>query len=226
MSTLIISDIHEQPLKLEALKSRIKAAKRVVFLGDWLDTFAKPKPTEATIALMKEFLGYDNCEFLLGNHDCHYFFTHSLFRCSGYDFHTQALVNELLTEDEKRRFKLSTLAGNKETFLISHAGYHPSMNKHMANEQDALDCAFRGEFHPIFGVGYIRGGWQDVGGPTWLDWNNEFVPLPEIKQIVGHTKDDKVRSKDGSFCIDTNLNHIATIADDGTITIEALPLKE
>ena len=44
--------------------------------------------------------------------------------------------------------------------------------------------------HPLIGCGYARHGDAPVGGLTWLDWAEEFAPIPGIHQIVGHSKGD------------------------------------
>ena len=77
----------------------------------------------------------------------------------------------------------------------------------------ALDLAFNGDFHAMWSPGIARSGYAPVGGPTWLDWNQEFKAT-EVPQIVGHTIATKVRTKvhkpsgETSYCLDTALRHV------------------
>ncbi len=45
-----------------------------------------------------------------------------------------------------------------------------------------------GKINPWLDAGFARGGLQAIGGMTWLDWNEEFAPVPYVNQIVGHTQ--------------------------------------
>ena len=55
-----------------------------------------------------------------------------------------------------------------------------------------------------------------VGGPLWCDYD-EFVPIPSLNQIFGHTKSDYVRygetDDSKNYCIDTGLNHYAVYCE-------------
>lgn len=212
MQTIIIPDVHGQVGKLRNLDDTlIPQAEHVVMLGDFFDSFA-PSVQHDTAAWIRDHVGDEKFTFLWGNHDCHYAFSHPYFRCSGYQPLTQTIVNTVLTSEDWSRLKVFTKVGD---YLVSHAGFHPTTMHYVDNPDiagKALDLAFAGEFHNMWNAGVARGGTAAFGGPTWLDWNQEFVPL-EVPQIVGHTKGPDVRVKqhaDGakSYCIDTNLEHV------------------
>lgn len=248
---LVIPDIHERPDKLVELRPLIKEADKVYFLGDWFDSFNEDSDTKGTIQLLKEYLEDEKNESCLGNHDCHYFFRHRGFRCSGYRPRTQVLVDLLVPEEILHKFKLFHRVGD---LVLSHAGYHPNYLPGDAQkggtyghpETDiakiAVDTAFAGRFHPFFNPGEASGG-RDVGGPTWLRWPavdspsdgifrtvDRFEPL-NFPQIVGHTPNRamtvrKETSAGGvdSFCIDTGLRDVVWIDDDGEI-VEIVDLR-
>jgi hypothetical protein len=101
-------------------------------------------------------------------------------------------------------------------YLVTHAGvarvHWPWMQ---STPQDQLDVflhqtgaawrawVLRDQVSPLFGAGPGRGG-QDapVGGPLWLDWDQEFVDELPFPQLVGHTRGKTARRKDRSWCLD------------------------
>lgn len=244
MKTLIIGDVHERIEQFAAIGMRIarmpreERPQRIVQLGDWMDTF-KPYSEEAVRELCHSInkatstdlavRGPIEWECLLGNHDCHYFFDHALFKCSGYDERRKLLVKELITPDTIRRFKLMTWVG---PYLVSHAGFTYTTIDYAKEEvaRGAIETALKGEWDPIFGAGRARGGHLPVGGPTWLDWNDEFRHIEGTPQIVGHTYGREVRTRTTnndkgykSWCCDTGLRHMLWVDEDnGEVTVEVL----
>lgn len=58
---------------------------------------------------------------------------------------------------------------------------------------------------PLFAVGPARGGrLSPLGGPLWLDWDDEFVDDLALPQLVGHTRGREARRKHRSWCLDAN----------------------
>jgi len=85
-----------------------------------------------------------------------------------------------------------------------------------------------GYMSPFVGAGRARGGRQEFGGVTWLDWTREFEPVSGVNQICGHTPQKNATAEDGSMFrigersvnwnLDTDLNHVATLdGDDLTV---------
>lgn len=237
--TLLVPDVHEQYHRLLNIEEVFMAtADRVVMLGDFFDTFDPEKyPTEVA-RWVKAHLDDPKFDILLGNHDASYAFK-GPWRCSGWTEKSQAIISAELTQVEWRKFKGFTRVGE---YLVSHAGFHPKTID-LANEdvaKMAIETALLGEWSRFWEVGYCRGGRKPVGGPVWLDWNEEFVPM-ERAQIVGHTyQRGAVRSKVWnppdtphkdwtdpsdvtSYCIDSGLNHVMW-HDDETGKIEIVPL--
>lgn len=227
--TLIVPDVHEQIdvlLKLEA--DQIKRASRVVFLGDFFDTWKEDERHPALICQwLKESLDNPAYTILFGNHDISYAFS-GPFRCSGWTQDEATIVNTMLAQSDWRKFHLFTEVGK---FLISHAGFHPK-TMHFAKEDVAKkeieQALTQGNYTPIWGAGYCRGGRSPRGGPVWLDWREEFIPFSQA-QIVGHTYEaGPMRVKvyndeldnDGkpipveSYCIDNGLKGVLWVDDD------------
>lgn len=225
MRTLIIPDVHEQIDALLELAPAIDEAERIVCLGDFFDTHGE-RNAASVARWIKERLDDNRFTWLLGNHDCHYFFRHQHFKCSGYNPMTADVVLRNFTREDILQFKPYTQVG---PYLVSHAGFRPE-TEYLATAQhaeEAVDKAIRGSFHDMWTPGYARGGWAMYGGPTWLDFNQEFLPIPGRPQIVGHTFSRKhtVQSKDDaqgnrSYCLDTGLRHIAWW--DGELRIERI----
>lgn len=188
---LIVSDIHEQLVELQAALERTKDADDVVWLGDWPDTFAAYN--EARIRRLVEIMLEVPGIKLIGNHCAHYMFDHQRFMCSGFDGRKRVVYDSLVTSSDKREFRIHTQVG---AYLLSHAGFADVTLPYRADDQDKLiQSAIDGGFDPIWGAGRARGGTQRIGGPTWLDWNLEFAPIEGVPQIVGHTRGKTVRRK-------------------------------
>ena len=71
---------------------------------------------------------------------------------------------------------------------------------------EAWRCLTAGKPHWIWGVGRARGGSHPCGGLLWCDVH-EFVPIPGINQIFGHTPGNLGTVKEGrdslNICLDT-----------------------
>ena len=208
MKTLIIPDIHERLHVLEALEPKMASADRVVFLGDFWDTW-EPAGLQRDIALwLKPKLHDPKFTMLWGNHDTSYAFDHLAFRCSGYREDTKLILDHTFSEKDWMQFKVFTWVG---PFVVSHAGFHPFTIDLMAKAEEALESAFTGGYHELWGQ----------MGPTWLRWWD--MMKTDFNQIVGHTPNEDIRAAAGNYCIDTHNAHIAWVDEDsGSITIEKL----
>lgn len=211
---LIVPDVHEEIGRLAFLPSLMDKAERIVFLGDWFDTF-KAHLLYETLEFMLKWKDDPRITWLWGNHDCHYAFKHQWFRCSGWNNQTQEFWDHEMPKDFLAKWKIWTQV---DDFLISHAGFHPQTTHLLTPEQheEALQMAKDGGFHEMWIPGEDVGGVPGmVGGPTWLRWKR-FEPINGKPQIVGHTRDSYIRQKqsdDGinSYCLDTGLHHVAWV---------------
>ena len=217
MKTLFIPDVHERVEVLKKLEPLMEKADRVVFLGDFFDTFSNDKQALATAQWLKPRLYDSKFTVLWGNHDCHYAFTHPMFRCSGYLHSTQTILDKEFKEDDWRRFKPFTRVSK---YLVSHAGFRPETKKLLEEARQAVENASKGMFHNFWMPGWSVGGPAKFGGPTWLRW----WELKDIgdPQIVGHTPLEKPEIKeDGSINLDTHSKYVAWVDEDsGKVSIE------
>ncbi len=92
------------------------------------------------------------------------------------------------------------------------------MLNHIKSETEkALQDVRNGKINPWLDAGFARGGKQVVGGITWLDWHDEFEPVPYLNQIVGHTQlrypEEKTTENSKNYCLDTKNRHIGILED-------------
>lgn len=224
---LIIPDVHQDIAWVARILAQEKEVDRIVFLGDYFDTRRVGPGTagkEATCEYLMELwltLGA-RVQFLLGNHDVQYLEAKPW--CDRYQQPRQLLYEcgSAFTQKGAQKvakglpmefWRCARLFLPVNGCLLSHAGltadFWPQMNDIEqalsvldAEATDAL--AMKSEARQrLLDVGRARGGPADVGGLTWLDWDDEFkdgLPLP---QIVGHTVSHVgARQKGRSWCID------------------------
>ena len=217
--TLFIGDLHG---KYEIVEAALASDyEKIVFMGDYVDSFSKTpqdqlKTLDLVLGAIKE--NPERVTGLLGNHELSYIFR--AMQCSGWNEDMQEEINKR----DLRALKDYTWVGK---YLASHAGVSNRLVKHMAKGLDEYL-----EREDFFQIGRARGGWSKVGGLFWNDWFQEFDPLEDTPQIVGHsgyriyTKNKGILEKDGSFNVDC-LDHVKeflVIEDDEPkiITLEHL----
>ena len=213
--TLIIPDIHDKIGQLKKIDTQFGRDLPRIYLGDWTDSFKqKPQDRDATLAyLVKEF-SRPNRTFLWGNHDWHYG-TERKFVCSGYHPETKDLIDQTFPLDWESYF---TFHHEEAGWLLSHAGFNQPPSSFNTDEM-------------AHQVGTSRGGKSKEGGPLWLDWNREFVGLNHgisyhMNQIVGHTTQPAPALKNGSVCLDTDLQHVGLLLGTGELQLHSLTGKK
>ena len=234
---LVIPDIHQridgfaQPI----LDREEAACDHIVFLGDFFDCFKAGedgyvsfKKTCLWVNETYERLG-KKAIWLIGNHDCAY--VSGFYRkpaahwCSGVTISKRNQFKKYINPDWLRSLELCVWANG---WLLSHAGLQYDHFRPLISEKANVEelytkwenekVTFHADpHHWIWDVGRCRGGMSRVGSPIWCD-ASEFVPIPEIKQIVGHTSAwDKPRSKGNNFCIDCMQTWYAVVEENGLI---------
>jgi hypothetical protein len=218
MRTLVCPDIHEEITTLERLLADAGPCDKTVFLGDFYDSFNRTtQTTVATLNWLLENHARPDYEFLYGNHDLPYAFPGIReLLCSGHSMSTAQLLRE--HPEIWKNFKLHT---GVDGWLITHAGVHPKAicldDLDACCESTLIGLASGTAGHAVR-AGWARGGNQEYGGLTWLDWNDEFEPIEGVKQIVGHSRGDEPRWKGDNVCIDCDLKYYAII-EDGKLTV-------
>lgn len=212
---LVVGDIHHGP-NLEQIEALIEQEQPniTVFLGDYFDQFFDHFDHAKRTALwLKQSLSKPNRVHLLGNHDISYRFS-GYMTCPGYDPAKERAIRSVIDDNEWAKMKLWYLEGQ---WLFTHAGlslpYGPTnianLRNYMIEEEKAAWSALKSRnSHWIWSIGRARGGAASVGGIIWCDWSLEFLPIPGVNQIVGHTPDTDFRVKRGdqseNWCIDVS----------------------
>lgn len=220
MKTLIIPDIHTNFSVVDKVVEKEKAD-RVCLLGDIFDQFYDTPQQNREAAKWLKGCGYDWC---YGNHDLSYGFLNPDLKCSGYTVAKDFAINETmnLTDWEKGKFFIWV-----DDWLLTHAGLDvrhvpPLYGKEFKVWLDDQNTKARAllnsqENHWFWMAGKARGGSCQVGGLTWCDFDREFEPIPELRQIFGHTPqaEPAYYKHKGSenICLDTHLNHYILMED-------------
>jgi len=187
-------------------KFNFEGIAKVVFLGDYVDSFHVSTPDmvenlRKIVAFAKDYP--DRVELLLGNHDIQYI--HTEYRCSG--FRPEAYFDfRDIYEENRNLFKVASSYGD---YIFSHAGVTQKL-WHVCEKQlkasthlydytdpektiaDHLNFLYETKFEPLFYAGPARGGISSYPGIFWAD-KRELVanPLKGYSQVVGHTPQKK-----------------------------------
>ena len=220
MRTIIIPDLHNRVDWIEPFLSSI-SYDRVVLLGDYFDDFGDTaKDIKKSANWLKQSLKHEERIHLFGTHDLWYRYPYNPFLiASGNSGKKSEIISKILYEDD---WNLLHFFYIEQTFLLTHAGLHPSFVK---NDNplfslgllidEAISEIRNGFIDPILNAGLARGGNQPFGGITWLDWHDEFEIIPNLNQIVGHTQQkiptEKSTINSKNYCIDTQNRHIGII---------------
>jgi predicted phosphodiesterase len=207
--SLVISDLHGNNLKLQTF-IQYKPEEEHIVLGDFFDSFhASDEDIASTFKLAMD----NNVTVTVGNHDVVYLQNaHSYFRCSGN--RTNHMFVHLM-ETYKDRFAMSLIRDN---FLLSHGGLSKKHGKPFDTVEEANDWInsewdwYKNQpvvpetLSPLFDIGYIRGGSQEVSGVLWLTFGREKYDT-RFSQVCGHTCSSDVRSM-------THKNHVIHVCVD------------
>lgn len=197
---LIIPDVHNRCSDVESIIKRV-AHDEVTFLGDYFDDFGDDPNVIRDVADWFKFsVNQKNRTHLCGNHDVHYWFAQNkTTRCSGYDYAKSIAISDILTTRDWEKLKFFSVIDDK--WLLSHAGIHPdwitskeiptltSVKQNLEHESVlAIKKFYNNDGHWFGEAGYGRSyRARNAGGLLWCDWNDEFMPIRGIHQIVGHT---------------------------------------
>ena len=202
MRVITIGDIHGSTLWKDV---KVDEYDKVIFMGDYTDhwTYTDQHILKnlSEIIVLKE-INPDKVVLLLGNHDLQYMFGGRLHSCSGFRPQMQPTLYELFTEKKDLFQAAYYYKAEKGTeWLWTHAGVsapwyatrfmHVIEKMGIENENlgDQLNLAFESYMKELFDVGYERYGNHPNGGPFWADRSEtQHDPLPNINQIIGHTK--------------------------------------
>lgn len=219
MNTLVVGDLHGKVAVAEAVLGLVDANK-IIFIGDYLDSYEgnvndQIKLLDLVLDACEKYPGHVYA--LLGNHELSYL--QPRYVCSGWKQSTQYAVDE---RTERMQKLLVPVVQHEAGWLLTHAG----VSKQWANQfswppEEAVQKCPEDK---LFQIGRARGGIANCGGPLWCDYYDEFLPIPGLKQIFGHTARTEsiagIRTEDGeNYCIDCldRVPEILRIKDDGRI---------
>jgi len=201
MKILSVGDIHGKNIW-----ERIDASKydRVRFTGDLYDAFEYDQDElhDNALALVQWARNVGNVDFVIGNHDAHYFkWQEPVFKeVRGGGFSEKQLYRAYhLYIENKDLFKV---AYQEEKYLWTHAGLSQAYYGHhieprvidimntyaVSTLAEVLNIMWDINYAPLFVAPLSRGGDDMYGGPLWADKSDtEGGPLSGYHQIVGHT---------------------------------------
>ena len=218
---LIIPDIHNDYLKAEEIIKKQNPDK-IIFLGDYFDDFDDTvQDVINTAKWLKKSLKQENRIHLIGNHDLSYMTDNPNLKCTGYRTDKHKVIKKQSIDWSKLLMHyfiddkwLCTHAGVSNDFLKQQRTKKTDLIQKVLNfsKKDLENIDDENYIHPFFQVGFSRGGSNVVGGPLWCGYD-EFVDVPGVNQIFGHTPDYVVRHRKTKnsehYCIDTRLKHYA-----------------
>lgn len=203
MKHVIIGDLHGRDAWREI---NIKHFDKVVFLGDYVDSFdlsdfAILENLKRVISLKKRYPG--KVVLLLGNHDVQYmhFPRH---QCSGFRPSMQADLTRLFNKYRS----LFQMAYQQDKYIFTHAGitnawYNeflrlPILEQAREPGDTIADLINKVEEstqrYLLYATSIYRGGYSN-GGFLWADVKETSVDmLNGYHQVVGHTQVDKVQT--------------------------------
>lgn len=231
---LVIPDIHQNIRWAEAILQKEAAnVDRIVVLGDYFDTKvdSAADAAETCIYLSKLSERFSaKFSFLVGNHDLPYLYDVQKNRSpkiGDNNPYRNGAYEPYLSESIKRNLPVAFLNALEpfafvQGWILSHAGIHP---KHLATEPIVgLEALYHKLTKQVVSlpdekptelaaVGIARGGTEEQGGITWLDWFKEFEDTLEWPQIVGHTLIPEPNQKGRSWDLDTKAGSYGILTD-------------
>lgn len=219
---LIVPDVHEKIDRADQIVQQFSDAERVIWLGDYLDSFeyvGQPEHWKEVCEWMDRMAQDPKNIMLAGNHDVHYFTDIKEYLCNGYYASKHDIVKDVLGHSWVSKLKwIHTETVNGELTVFSHAGLNPAFIHPMAQLDEQYFKDLNNQIHERFQAGVVdsllsagrgRGGRARVGGLTWQDWRREYEPIPDIRQVVGHSETHVPSWKGYDLCVDTQLSYVA-----------------
>ena len=211
MKILIIPDIHNKYTLAECIIDK-EDTDRIVFLGDYFDDwYDTPEIAYNTALWLKTSLNDPKRTHLIGNHDLSYI-TNGDKSCPGWNGAKQMFINKVGINWKLLRYFtyidqwLCTHAGLSNDFFNAYNNLGLSPNMFIHKFEINPDIKFR-----LYMCSPSRGGRDSHSGILWCDYD-EFIDIPNVKQIFGHTCGciRRVIGKDSEhICLDTALHDYA-----------------
>lgn len=237
MKIIVIGDIHGLNTWEDVLKAENYSYDKVVFLGDYWDSFNKSYPEQLdnfNNILKFKTENPDNVILLLGNHDIHYITGN---RASGYqDFHSIDIKH--LLKDNISHFKM---VYQWEKYMFSHAGVTNEFLKRLNITDNVVDELNKTlifyptlfDFVPCYTIEGNLGSREVLANPygdnvwqscIWVrpeslnrDCLNKFI------HVVGHTATQEPKFMGNNIILnDTLHNNYYLIIQDGEVYVRKI----
>lgn len=187
---IICGDLHGKIWVYENLRQRAeKLDAKMILLGDFSDSFDMSDEDHVILLdMVIEDANADKARFVLGNHELSYIYP-SVHRCSGF---RKPYERHILERQDKLIGFAEAGIYLEPDIIVTHSGitrqhwnalFSESTNDTLWDDMRRA-MIYSKEWHHI---GRYRGGRNPFGGPQWCDWNDEFVPVTGVRQVVGHT---------------------------------------
>lgn len=187
---LVFPDVHGRDFDMILLNA-IKEVDKVIFLGDYWDSFDIPLTHQ--VSVFQNIIDFkrsfpNKITLLLGNHDVQYMpwlTPGNNVNCSGKQ---DSRMIPMLMEENEELFEFSTIEGN---YLFTHAGVSKQWLNSISPKYgrmylDDINDFINSKPKELFWIGEYNGGLDPCDGPLWArPFNNEFPE--EFIQVVGHT---------------------------------------
>lgn len=235
---LIIPDLHNQYAVAEHIIEKEKPD-QIIFLGDYFDSYYDSyEDASHTSAWLANSLRKTDRIHLIGNHDLSYMTDNPKLKCTGYTSQKHEVIKKYKINWKKLQLYhwiddqwLCTHAGLSNLFYEEMTSASTPSNVMEFSDQDLEKIDDVNYNHKFFQVGRARNGLAKVGGILWCDYNEEFQPIPDLKQIFGHTplpSPSHLTFKSiGSenICLDTGLRNYAIYEKGKMIIRSVIDLK-
>lgn len=200
MKYIFIGDVHGQ---VEIVEKALAMQGKKIFVGDFMDSYDRSeKDMGRCLELVCDAIEDGNTESIFGNHELSYL--NRKHRCSGYSSKNHFVFREFSVRVEKLFKSHIFLAPN---ILITHAGLTRQIWEDykltLENLDDKLTEWWSDNTSPVHQIGRVRSGPDSIGGTFWCDFLHEFMPIPGLIQICGHTNGKNIRRIENSYCIDS-----------------------
>jgi predicted phosphodiesterase len=203
MDILVIGDIHGLTCWQPIVEKYASAVDKVVFLGDYFDTFDKTCTPVMQIENFLQIVDFakkhkGKVDLLMGNHDAQYFGSASW--CSGHHLMTEVLAYKHFKELYKR--KKIKMVVDYDNYLFSHAGVSAVWMKN--NEWDSVEEINERFYKDKSLLDFVdlkdsiqkvdASGENDFQNPVWIRPTSLMSALyGRYNQVVGHTHLPKIK---------------------------------
>lgn len=227
MTAIVLSDSHGKDVWKEIVNANPKADK-IVFLGDYFDSFdipyAKQEANFLDICTFKRD-NMDKVVLLRGNHDHHYLINA---KYSGYQEEYAPLIRRMLIDAQD----ILKVAYQWEDILFIHAGLTKSWMKGRRVGKDiikGLERIFKNDMNAFgftpcpkkkFSQYTNPYGDEVCQSPFWVRPDSLLKDKYPLRQVVGHTAMERIKIEDGiafTDCLDFKREYLSIV--DGEFVI-------